>query len=66
MALFLYLFLDFFLSGTRLEFWIFLLGLLGLLLFGFVEVFVQKFFFFLFEVLLLAECLGRVFVKFFG
>ena len=43
----------------------FLLGLLGLLLFGFVEVFVQNFFF-LFEVLLLAECLGRVFVKFFG
>ena len=44
MALFLYLFLDFFLSGTGLEFWIFLLGLLGLLLFGFVEVFVQIFF----------------------
>ena len=65
MALFLYLFLDFFLSGTGLEFWIFFIGFVGLLLFGFVEVFVQNFFF-LFEVLLLAECLGRVFVKFFG
>ena len=51
MALFLSLFLDF-----SCHCWIgflgFLLGLLGLLLFGFVEVFVQ-FFFFLFGILLL-------------
>ena len=58
MALFLSLFLDF-----SCHCWIgflgFLLGLLRLLLFGFVEVFVQFFFFFVWNfVARCTECLG--------
>ena len=68
MALFLSLFLDFFVWN-----WIgilsFLLGLLGLLKFGFVEAFVLLLFFlfFFFGILLLHRMFwGGGFVKFFG
>ena len=45
MALFLYLFLDFFLSGTGLEFWIFFIGFAGAFVVWICWGFCSKFFF---------------------